>query len=41
MGEKTVVIDSEPVELESPRDRNSTLKPQHVLNRQKYFEVFN
>jgi putative transposase len=40
-GKKTVVIDSEQVELEPPRDRNSTFKPQLIPKRQKYFEGFN
>jgi len=40
-GKKTVVIDSEPVELEPPRDRNGSFGPQLVPKRQKYFEGFN
>jgi putative transposase len=37
---KTVVIDSEPVELEPPRDRNGSFEPQLIPKRQKYFEGF-
>jgi len=40
-GKKTVVIDSEQVELEPPRDRNSKFQPQLIPKRQKYFEGFN
>jgi len=40
-GKKTIVVDSEPVELEPPRDRNSTFEPQLIPKRQKYFEGFN
>ena len=39
-GKKTVVIDSEQVELEPPRDRNSTFEPQLIPKRQKFFEGF-
>jgi len=39
-GKKTVVIDSEQVELEPPRDRNGTFEPQLIPKRQKYFEGF-
>jgi putative transposase len=40
-GKKTIVVDSEPVELEPPRDRNSSFEPQLIPKRQKYFEGFN
>jgi putative transposase len=40
-GKKTIVVDSEPVELEPPRDRNGTFEPQLIPKRQKYFEGFN
>jgi transposase-like protein len=40
-GKKTIVVDSEPVNLEPPRDRNSTFEPQLIPKRQKYFEGFN
>jgi putative transposase len=40
-GKKTVVIDSEQVELEPPRDRNGNFQPQLIPKRQKYFEGFN
>lgn len=39
-GKKTVVIDSEQVELEPPRDRNGSFEPQLIPKRQKYFEGF-
>jgi len=39
-GKKTVVIDSEPVELDPPRDRNGTFEPQLIPKRQKYFQGF-
>src|SRR3989304_8148346 len=39
-GKKTIVVDSEPVELEPPRDRNGTFEPQLIPKRQKYFEGF-
>ena len=39
-GKKTVVIDSEQVELEPPRDRNGTFEPQLIPKRQKYFQGF-
>jgi putative transposase len=39
-GKKTVVIDSEPVELQPPRDRNGTFEPQLIPKRQRYFEGF-
>lgn len=40
-GKKTIVVDSEPVELEPPRDRNGTFEPQLIPKRQKYFDGFN
>lgn len=40
-GKKTVVIDSEQVALEPPRDRNGSFQPQLIPKRQKYFEGFN
>jgi len=39
--QKTVVIDSEPVDLQPPRDRNSTFQPQLIPKGKKYFEGFN
>ena len=39
-GKKMVVIDSEPVELDPPRDRNGTFEPQLIPKRQKYFQGF-
>jgi putative transposase len=39
-GKKTIVVDSEPVELEPPRDRNGSFEPQLIPKRQKYFEGF-
>jgi len=39
-GKKTVVIDSEQVDLEPPRDRNGTFEPQLIPKRQKYFQGF-
>jgi len=39
-GKKTVVVDSEPVELAPPRDRNGDFQPQLIPKRQKYFEGF-
>lgn len=39
-GKKTVVIDSEQVELEPPRDRNGSFEPQLIPKRQKYFQGF-
>jgi putative transposase len=38
---KTVVIDSEQVDIEPPRDRNGSFQPQLIPKRQKYFEGFN
>jgi len=40
-GKKTVVIDSEQIALEPPRDRNGSFQPQLIPKRQKYFEGFN
>lgn len=40
-GKKTVVIDSDQVELNPPRDRNSSFEPQIIPKGQKYFEGFN
>lgn len=40
-GKKTIVVDSEPVDLDPPRDRNSSFEPQLIPKRQKYFEGFN
>ena len=40
-GKKTIVIDSEPVDIEPPRDRNGSFEPQLIPKRQKYFEGFN
>ena len=39
-GKKTIVVDSGQVEIEPPRDRNSTFEPQLIPKRQKYFEGF-
>ena len=39
-GKKTVVVDSEPVDLEPPRDRNGTFEPQLIPKRQRYFQGF-
>jgi transposase-like protein len=39
-GKKTIVVDSEQVELEPPRDRNGSFEPQLIPKRQKYFEGF-
>lgn len=39
-GKKTIVVDSEQVDLEPPRDRNSTFEPQLIPKRQKYFQGF-
>ncbi len=39
-GKKTIVVDTEQVEIEPPRDRNSTFEPQLIPKRQKYFEGF-
>jgi putative transposase len=40
-GKKSVVIDSEEVQLAPPRDRNGEFEPQLIPKRQKYFEGFN
>jgi len=40
-GTKTVVVDSEQIDLKPPRDRNSTFEPQLIPKRRKYFEGFN
>jgi len=40
-GKKSVIIDSEEVQLAPPRDRNSDFEPQLIPKRQKYFEGFN
>jgi putative transposase len=40
-GKKQVVIDSEAVDIEPPRDRNATFEPRLIPKRQKYFEGFN
>lgn len=39
--QKTIVVDSEPVDIEPPRDRNGTFEPILIPKRQKYFEGFN
>jgi putative transposase len=39
-GKKTVVVDSDQVELEPPRDRNGTFEPQLIPKRQRYFTGF-
>lgn len=39
-GKKTVVVGSDQVELEPPRDRNGTFEPQLIPKRQKYFQGF-
>ena len=40
-GKKSVVIDSDEVELTPPRDRNSTFAPKLIPKGEKYFEGFN
>lgn len=40
-GKKSVIIDSDQVELTPPRDRNSSFEPQLIPKGQKYFEGFN
>ncbi len=40
-GKKSVVIDSDEVELNPPRDRNSTFEPKLIPKGEKYFEGFN
>jgi len=39
-GKKTIVVDSEQVDIEPPRDRNGTFEPQLIPKRQKYFQGF-
>jgi putative transposase len=39
-GKKTIVVDSQQVELEPPRDRNGSFEPQLIPKREKYFEGF-
>lgn len=39
-GKKTIVVDSEQVDIEPPRDRNGSFEPQLIPKRQKYFEGF-
>jgi len=39
-GKKTIVVDTEQVELEPPRDRNGSFEPQLIPKREKYFEGF-
>lgn len=39
-GKKTIVMDSDSLELEPPRDRNGTFEPQLIPKRQKYFQGF-
>jgi transposase-like protein len=39
-GQKTIVVDSEQVDIEPPRDRNGTFEPQLIPKRQKYFQGF-
>lgn len=40
-GKKTVVIDTDEIELTPPRDRNSSFEPQLIPKGKKYFEGFN
>jgi putative transposase len=40
-GKKTVVVDSDEIQLTPPRDRNGDFEPQLIGKRQKYFEGFN
>ncbi|MCP4343505.1 MAG: IS256 family transposase, partial [Desulfobulbaceae bacterium] len=40
-GKKSVVIDSDEIELTPPRDRNGSYQPQLIPKGQKYFEGFN
>lgn len=40
-GKKTVVVDSDQIDLTPPRDRNSDFEPKLIPKRQKYFEGFN
>lgn len=39
-GKKTIVMDSDQIELEPPRDRNGTFEPQLIPKRQTYFQGF-
>jgi transposase-like protein len=39
-GQKTIVMDSDQIELEPPRDRNGTFEPQLIPKREKYFQGF-
>lgn len=39
-GKKTIVVDSEQVDIEPPRDRNGTFEPQLIPKGQKYFQGF-
>jgi|FrelakmetLWP11LW_1041352.scaffolds.fasta_scaffold15875_1 putative transposase len=39
-GKKTIVMDSDQIELEPPRDRNGTFEPQLIPKREKYFQGF-
>jgi putative transposase len=39
-GKKTIVVDSDQVELEPPRDRNGSFEPQLIPKRQKFFQGF-
>jgi len=39
-GEKTVVVGSDSVELEPPRDRNGSFEPLLIPKRQRYFQGF-
>ena len=39
-GKKTIVVDSEQVEIEPPRDRNSTFEPMLIPKGQRYFQGF-
>jgi putative transposase len=40
-GKKTVVVDSDEIQLAPPRDRNGDFEPKLIGKRQKYFEGFN
>ena len=40
-GKKTVIIDSDQVELTPPRDRNGNFEPQLIPKGKKYFKGFN
>ena len=39
--QKSVVVDSDQIELEPPRDRNGSFEPRMIPKRKKYFEGFN